>query len=39
MKKIAMYFKFAIIYMLVIICVDIFVICKKMSVIGMAGFL
>lgn len=29
MKKIAMYFKFAIIYMLVIICVDIFVICKK----------
>lgn len=29
MKKIAMYFKFAIIYMLVIICIDIFVICKK----------
>jgi hypothetical protein len=26
MKKIAMYFKFAIIYMLVIICIDIFVI-------------
>ena len=29
MKKIAMYFKFAIIYMLFIICIDIFVICKK----------
>lgn len=25
MKKIAMYFKFAIFYMLVIICIDIFV--------------
>lgn len=29
MKKIAMYFKFAIFYILVIICFDIFVICKK----------
>ena len=31
MKKIAMYFKFAIIYMLVIICFDIFVIIQYLQ--------